>query len=1292
MSVFGIPQSQTNYYEEHESSCSQNHRSSLQLKTTEGGSICLLCFINLITNPNSPTIHISYALSQLSQAISDHQFLQTLRNFHSHLLISPLTHLITNCNDESIARQTVEMILSLCGRDDESEVCVDFVARIADKLCDGDLGWSRRQIYSLHCLGLLLNHQIDNSDPSAHIKDKKSLISNLIDGLQLPSEDIQGEILFVLYKLSILEADVYNNVDNFSDLCPKLLHMSLDILMKSQSDEVRLNCVALLTVLAQKEYLRSSLFSDSWQESGFSPDGTPLVVLFAEAIKGPLLSSDTHVQIGTLDLIFYFLAFEGNAVKNVLVLVEQGIVDYIFEILRLSGDTDTLITSCIRVLDLLSAAEPPFSQRLAIGFQTLVPVLRYVAEVPLHPVQSHTLKLIWICLSSCPGVISRSQVEELVLILTGIYKRHTSGELGMLSETFILCCSIFVAILKSPLSQGISTLMSSVQEASTNAVLSCICDSKKHPNELLLHSLNFLKEAHSYLHEESSKIEFSNTNQESYAVHVCEAHILPWLRRAIDETEEEENILGVLETFHSILLQGSDIQTKKFAEVLASASCFSLSFGCLGMFPTEKMKWRVYFMLSLVVDRIVGQGFGQFIRDAALYLPSDPLDLLFLLGKRSYDDMELMSCQSAILVILYSSSLYDDRLADEKQILASLEQYILVNYDNLINRVADSTALIQLVHLYGLLRGIASLSYQKIPYSTEAEKLLFDLVIKNELDLLSSGIHLVSLKWFFQQEEMSKILSMQILNFYRTNSIDANHIVIHGNNCHMIDIQTIAELVAVGDNLMAKFLVSLLRQLQEEEGQEEDMALLINLMIMIVNIFPGSSDQLWMHGIGMEIHNLYYSLNYSSSQHIFKLCSILVFNILRSIQPETLSNHEEVWPPLTIKFTEVLNHTMVSDAYNEELLLVIVNFSLLLHHSSNNTLTDVSKAIHLNTSLVPTINNAIQTACSKGPALTDHDEETYFGETLLFVLILYFFCLRSLHTLRPGTLEWQSCFRMSNGEAQPLPVLGVCCHDLCRLLHFGSPPVKLVASYCLLELLTGISDQIDELKCSSGYLMSMLAVLEGLVFDADITLAINCSLCISTILGLKLHEPLVARDSRWSRLIIEELALSLTAPGLASKSFTNQHKAATHVTIALLRLDQVPSWMTSVFDSSCISGIVRNLSASNVSAEMVQLFRVLMVGDYLKKEHTVGLNHVFQVCRKHMYTDGSQEDNVEEQFEKVLSIPDDLDKVYKLLTRLMSSDSSSSIACTRTPTADRKLLEEIDMFLQESSKSINLET
>lgn len=67
-------------------------------------------------------------------------------------------------------------------------------------------------------------------------------------------------------------------------------------------------------------------------------EGSSLVNLFAEAIKGPLLSSDSQVQIGTLDFLFHYLSSEGTSGSQIRVLVEENIADYVFEILRLSGE------------------------------------------------------------------------------------------------------------------------------------------------------------------------------------------------------------------------------------------------------------------------------------------------------------------------------------------------------------------------------------------------------------------------------------------------------------------------------------------------------------------------------------------------------------------------------------------------------------------------------------------------------------------------------------------------------------------------------------------------------------------------------------------------------------------------------------------------------------------------------------------------------------------------------------------------------------------------------------------
>lgn len=70
----------------------------------------------------------------------------------------------------------------------------------------------------------------------------------------LNSEEIRGEILFVLYKLCALQYmtnDGDHGADFLLEFCPKLLQLSLEALMKTHCDDVRLNCIGLSSSLRE---------------------------------------------------------------------------------------------------------------------------------------------------------------------------------------------------------------------------------------------------------------------------------------------------------------------------------------------------------------------------------------------------------------------------------------------------------------------------------------------------------------------------------------------------------------------------------------------------------------------------------------------------------------------------------------------------------------------------------------------------------------------------------------------------------------------------------------------------------------------------------------------------------------------------------------------------------------------------------------------------------------------------------------------------------------------------------
>ncbi|KAL9323735.1 hypothetical protein ACSQ67_008592 [Phaseolus vulgaris] len=682
------------------------------------------------------------------------------------------------------------------------------------------------------------------------------------------------------------------------------------------------------------------------------------------------------------------------------------------------------------------------------------------SDIPFHPVQCATLKLIYECISECPGSVSISQLEELILVLISILRKYSDGEMAL-------------------------DLSKSIAEATRHAILACLSVSERNINQIL-QCLYLLKEAYAYSHDGNSS-NSSKLELKSSILDTCRAHLLPWLVMGINEMEEDI-ALGLLETFHSILLLQSSINATEYAETLISVGNYS----------------------------------GQPIREAVLHLSHDPIDLLFLLGQRSTNSLDLPSCQSAVLLILYTSSLYDERLADEKLILASLEQYILLNRSDFHCRTSDSMNVTRLVNLYSLLRGFDNTNYQ-IHYSGEAEEIIFQLINNDERDLLSARIHTVSLKWLFQQDNIINSLCHQILKFCRSYNFEETDIIL-GNNNQTVNVQTLSELVSTEDNNGARVFVCLLAQLLEEERHECDVVCVLNVMATMVHVCPTACEQLSQHGMATTIRSWFYLSN-SLLTATYMSILILVFNTLSSVNPETLSADQN--------WVAIMEYSIPSekvDILSDESLFVIDILSLILHLSTKKTLEETSKAVLFNTSIISMVNTVVSAASLKGPALVEHDEGTSTGETLIFVLLLHYFAVKSLHAILPGFVDWPS-FLVSLKPSEPLAFIGIRCHDLCRLLHFGSPVIKIAASYSLLELFNRISDQInsnhEELRCTVG-------------------------------------------------------------SALASQSFMNKQSPQVLRAIAVLKLRKIPQWMRSVFDKECRKCIYTNNAQEGLPNEEIK--------------------------------------------------------------------------------------------------------
>ncbi|EEC77052.1 hypothetical protein OsI_15436 [Oryza sativa Indica Group] len=1032
--------------------CGAGHRASHSLPTSAGGRVCLSCAAALLSSAASaPAHHVSHALDALSLALADPAFLAPLRAAHPRLLAAPLAEALAGAasrRDAALAAQASDLAADLAAAVG-SPAASDLVARVARALSSGSLV---KHLHTLHCLGILLN---STKDAATYIGDKQSLYLNLVNNLRLPSDEIRGEILFVLYELSLLNATPWDDIcdnDNvdLSAIGRSLLQFSLEVLLKTQNDDVRLNCIALLLTLAKKGAFDILLLSDpSLINSAEAEDNVPLndslVILFAEAVKGSLLSTNIEVQTGTLELIFHFLSSDAN-IFVLKTLIDQNVADYVFEVLRLSE------------------------------------------------------------------------------------------------------------ILKLPSADDIQKLPSFIVEASKHAI-SLTFSHEYDCLFLIPHSLLLLKEALIFCLEGNKDQILRKKSLEDSIIETCETYLLPWLESAIVD----------------------------------------------GWLLTIK-------------------------------------------------------------------------------ILASVEQYILLNGAKFPHEIPGSLMLTLLVHLYAFVRGI---SFRfGIPHSPEAEKTLFHAMTHKEWDLLLIRVHLIALKWLFQNEELMEPLSFHLLNFCKFFCEDRT--VMLSSSTQLVDIQLIAELVYSGETCISSLLVSLLSQMIKESAEDEVLSV-VNVITEILVSFPCTSDQFVSCGIVDALGSIYLSL---CSSRIKSVCSLLIFNILHSASAMTFTCDDDAWLALTMKLLDCFNSSLAYTSSEQEWKILIGILCLILNHSANKVLIEPAKAIILNNCLALLMDGIVQEACAKGPSLFQHNQETTFGELLILMLLLIFFSVRSLQAILEASIDWQEFLQYSD-DTESSSVLGIPCHDLCRLMHFGPSPVKLIASQCLLELLNRISDQRSclnaELRCSAKYLKSMIAVTEGMVFDQDSRVAENCGACLTVILGWERfgsREKAVIRESKWSRLILEEFAVALTAPGLTSKSFSNQQKIAANIALSLLQLSQVPDWLTSLFSDSLISGIVANLSARNVTAEIVTLFSELMAKNYLNQEHIAGLHNLFQVCRRQAYEGGGgSKAQPSEQKAAAARCADD---VRALLFGMMLEQRACSRATVEME--QQRLLREIDsFFFQESS-------
>ncbi|MCO5593034.1 hypothetical protein L7F22_047039 [Adiantum nelumboides] len=890
----------------------------------------------------------------------------------------------------------MELILELCNlyssvaaevaHKDPGSLLHDFILHIVMGLGSSySLSYSTGQTNSLHVLGLLLDSycQYDSVMPPA-IRSYPDFLSNLIAGLKLPGYEsnmsgIKCEVNhFLLYKISSFE----EGIKQLLPFLPDLMNAGINALVKTENDELRMNCIALLSSMAQQ-----SLISIRFQQTNV--DDLPehcneFARDFAVALEGSLISSDSQVQI----------------------LIEEDIMDYLFEILRVCENTPDVLVWSTRNLRMLSEATDAFTQRFTLGLDTVNWIPDHSTETSMHALQSDLLILIDLCLRNYPGAISRVSAERLLHIMTAIIKNYTGDSLGLEQEAFNSSCSSYLHCRGSYACPAWRTMC-------------------RHAVLLLKRAFLFSLKAH-----EPVECSFADN-----LILLVEKVLLPRFLKNLAVVDDEDTVFAILEVLFLMLDGPSLLSCIKLGDSLATASWFGVTYELMARFPGCRMKDLIINVLGSMICRLERGTLEENVKQQFTQLPSDPQDLLVLLALSSIHDLQLKFIQFAVIKILYFSHIYMDRFTEESHVLACLEQYLLMNFSAL-SRGSCSSCIIK-IHI--CTKETANLG--SLTHSLEVESLLASLLEQCPHTIISSNMHRSVFTWLTRTQSLDSFMIASILEWIKTYE---------------------------GGERVSNEKFATYPRVVNQEGQPENLNFfLVALEEEDCCASALVANQLCLSGIVSNIRS--WLAIYGARLPRIQGCLFeLLYQLLCAVDHDRALD-EESWGFLVNQFVHPLADSLncLDDAAHKEGLLSLLSLmGLILHKSTENTgfLTQASGVILSHEQLQNSIKSCLVNFGAQGCKLSDLVGESSDGKSLACALAFQFICLRcAIDTLRPtchtAGLTHASVLSLKEDSLLILDT----CYDLVlprsieqveplrRLLYFGSSFGKPLSSSVLAE-------------------------------------------------------------------------------------------------------------------------------------------------------------------------------------------------------------------------------------------------
>ncbi|KAH7447738.1 hypothetical protein KP509_01G119100 [Ceratopteris richardii] len=1051
-------------------------------------------------------------------------------------------------------------------------------------------------------------------------------------------DQLRGEILFLLYKISSLEG----GIEELLPFLSNLIYAAINALVKSESDDLRMNCIALLKVLAQKSVLSigfqpKKIGAEDFMEHGacdFARD-------FAEALKGSLISSDSQVQIAALELLVYMCPSGNVHTTEIEVLIEAGIMDYLFELLRLSDMSNTMVPWAVRVLSILSEANDAFKQRFAIGLETLNWVLKCSLETALLPMQTDVLNLIHIGLTNYLGAIPCVSVEQILRTIVLIFQHSTSDNISLEYDSFNTACSACLALLRLPCVcsiREIESLLSSAVSSTFFCVSMAGLVGLEH--RMLKHAVLLLKEVFSV-----SVIPYSPTDSclIEVIINTIEVILLPFFLKNLALIEDEDTVRAVLEVLVTILDQPNSVVAWRLSDNLAAASWISVTYELMARFTSCSLRHLIMNLLGSLICVLERGNLDENIKNQFSQLPSDPHDVLVLLALSSVHDQQLKLIQFGIIKILYYNHIYGDRFA-EGHTLACLDQYLLLNSSMLSPNFCSSLTIKQLICVYvcTMQRGDAC----DVPHSLEAENFLASVVDHCRPDLISSNMHRSVFSWLIRSETLQSFMATSTLDWIkavgnagRAEKLSPSPVVVD----HHLGIQEDFNfsLLAFEEDyscgpLFCRVLDEVLAGLIEDE-----IRIVVTFYIKLVKFSTLAANQLVMSGLVSNIRS-WIAINRTKLEGVFCYLIELLHQLLCAVDCDKIFD-EEPWNLLVEQFIYILADklSMCVDAAVEELLSQLNIMSLVLHKSSENPgfLMQASGMILSNEQLQNAVASCLAISGSHNSKLLKLTAYSTDGKLLACLLAFHKLCLRcAIRNLTPNIYyEKSSQYPLMLSVQEDLSVTLQSIYkfvlprslkesqSLCKLLYFGPEFVKVLASFCLVELFYWITQSGTVCSEDEGFdtnkyqdvFQSIVMVLQCSILDSNEFVSKNSSVSLYYLLiggSLSSYEKKILHFSPWHRFLLEDFVSNIMSPNLENVSMP----ATIYAAIGILKQEGASSWIRSVL-SPCISTLVCHLANHRMSPAILVLLKELHVKGWLETKHSEEIHKNLQSLRKIVY-------------------------------------------------------------------------